>query len=236
MRYTSIMYHKIEDPTSTKSSVTSDNFKKQVSELKRLSVNSYIPGETISSHNSCFITFDDGHKSNYRAAEILKENGLLGCFYVVKDFAYNNHQYLDGDEIRAIADMGHVIGVHGKVHTWWTRFDNYTLAADLLETKKWIEDLTGKAVLHCSAPGGVLNKRVIDCIRNNIPDMAYIRSSKFGSNKDNNTLLNCIAINRDCDMENFRRIVIYNPTHYAIGSIKYNIKEIIKPIYHFVKR
>ena len=232
------MYHAIEEPTSTKSSVTFANYKAQVEELKRLSVNSWIPGELKETENdkSCFITFDDGHKSNYQAAELLTDNGLRACFYVVQDFTINNKEYLDEEEIKAIAGMGHIIGVHGKVHTWWTRFDNKTLSTNLSDTKKWIEDLTGKAVEHCSAPGGVLNRRVIDCIRENIPDMTYIRSSKFGSNKEKDSLLNCIAINRDYDLNDFRKVVIYNPIHYAVGSVKYDIKEMVKPVYHFTKR
>lgn len=237
MRYTSIMYHKIEEPTTTKSSVTPANYKAQIEEIKRKGIRPWMLNASADNYaDKCFITFDDGHKSNYKAAELLIENGLCGCFYVVKDFALNYKEYLNKNEIKAIANMGNFIGIHGKYHEWWTKYDDKTLSADILEVKHWIEDLTGKAVLTCSAPGGVINNRVIECIRKNIPDMPYIRTSKWGTNTEYDTILNCVAINRNYDIKTFRKVVEYNQVHYVVGRVKYDIKEVIKPLYHFIKR
>lgn len=239
MKYTSIMYHKIEKLTTTKSSVTPSSFIEHVKLLKDLHVQSWTLNSVNESNSEClpcFITFDDGHRSNMFAAELLADNGLQGCFYVVKDFAQNNPDYLDEAEIKAIAHMGHLIGVHGKYHEWWTKSDDKTLVSDLKETKVWIEDMIGKPIITCSAVGGVISNGVINCIRANIPDMKYIRTSRWGICDVEDTLLNCIAIDRNCSIDSFRKIVMNDFMFYALGKVKYDVKEIIKPIYHFVKR
>ena len=236
MRYTCLMYHHIEEPASMKFSVSPDRFKAQMEALKRLGVQSWLPGGDVkpSSAAPCFITFDDGHRSNLYAAEILRDMGLKGCFYVVKDFALNDAAYLDEAEIKAISDMGHMIGVHGKVHEWWTKFDDRTLSADLLETKSWIEDLTGKPVVTCAAVGGKIDARVIRCIRESIPDMPYIRTIRFGTNREGDTLLKTVAVTKYVHPGAFCKAITCDPLYYVLGSVGYGIKEMVKPVYHLI--
>lgn len=230
------MYHHIEVPASTKFSVSPDCFRSQMVALKRLGIRSWLPGGNAASSPDipCFITFDDGHKSNLYAAELMRNMGLKGCFYVVKDFALHDPAYMNEAEIKAVSDMGHMIGVHGKVHEWWTKFDDRTLAADLLETKSWLEDLTGKAVVTCAAVGGKINARVIRCIRESIPDMPFIRTIRFGTNRDGDTLLNTVAITKYVHMDAFCKAVTCNPLYYALGTVGYGIKEALKPAYHLI--
>ena len=236
MRYTCLMYHHIEEPASVKFSVSPDCFKAQMKALERLGVQSWLPDGNVATSSAppCFITFDDGHKSNLYAAELLRDMGLKACFYVVKDFALNDAAYLDEAEIKAVSDMGHMIGVHGKVHEWWTRFDDRTLAADLQETKSWIEDLTGKAVVSCAAVGGKIDGRVIRCIRESIPDMPYIRTIRFGTNQDGDTLLNTVAVTKYVNLDSFCKAVTCNSLYYALGTVRYGVKELVKPVYHLI--
>lgn len=237
MRYTCLMYHYIEEPASMKFSVPPDCFRSQMEALKRLGVRSWLPGGNAASSADipCFITFDDGHKSNLYAAELMRDMGLKGCFYVVKDFALHDPAFLNEAEIKAVSDMGHMIGVHGKVHEWWTKFDDRTLARDLLETKSWIEDLTGKPVVTCAAVGGKIDSRVIRCIRTSIPDMPYIRTIRFGTNREGDTLLNTVAMTKYVHQGAFCKAVTCDPFYYAFGSVRYAAKECVKPVYHLIK-
>lgn len=238
MRYTCLMYHYIEAPASIKFSVSPDAFKAQMEALKRLGVPSFLPGEggdPSAQVPPCFITFDDGHRSNLYAAELMRDLGLRGCFYVVKDFARNDPAFLDEAQIKAISDMGHLIGVHGKVHEWWTKFDDRTLAADLRETKSWIENLTGKPVITCAAVGGKINARVIRCIRENIPDMPYIRTIRFGTNEEAETLLRTVAVTKYVHLDSFCKAVTRDPAYYAFGAVRYGVKELLKPVYHLIR-
>lgn len=236
MSYTCLMYHHIEEPASVKFSVSPDRFQAQMEALKRLGIRSWLPDGSVApaSDIPCFITFDDGHKSNLAAAELMRDLGLKGCFYVVKDFALNDPAYLDEAEIKAISDMGHLIGVHGKVHEWWTKFNDKTLAADLQETKTWIEDLTGKAVVTCAAVGGKIDRRVIRCIRESIPDMPYIRTIRFGTNRDDETLLKTVAVTKYVSLDAFCKAVTCNRLYYALGTVGYGVKEMLKPAYHLI--
>jgi len=109
------------------------------------------------------------------------------------------------------------------------------LAADLLETKSWIEDLTGNAVVTCAAVGGKINARVIRCIRESIPDMPFIRTIRFGTNREGDTLLNTVAVTKYVHQGAFCKAVTCDPFYYAFGSIRYAAKECVKPVYHLIK-
>ena len=221
-----------------KFSVTPDRFQAQMALLDRLGVQSWLPGGTIDPNagSPCFITFDDGHKSNLSAASLMRELDLKACFYIVKEFALQDPSYLDESEIKEIAAMGHMVGVHGKTHDWWTKFDDAALTAGLSETRDWLEDLTGQPVVTCSAPGGKTDDRVIRCIRKQIPGLTYIRTSRYGTNREGDTLLNSVAITRSMGLDAFRKTVVYSPARYLAGSVGYGLKEMAKPIYHFFKR
>lgn len=236
MVYTSIMYHFIEDPASMKWSVTPQSFKNQIALIENMGVKTICVGDKMCDDAvpPCFITFDDGHRSNLKAAEILAEHNMRACFYVVKDYSTCNPNYLNASEIRTISQMGHAIGIHGKYHNWWTRYSDEQLVSDLRETKYWIEDITGIGVNTCSAVGGKIDKRVINCLRTNLPELKYIRTSKWGYNNGDSTLLNSIGITTNLSLQDFKKILILDQFYYNKGGAQYLIKELVKPLYHTI--
>ena len=232
------MYHFMGTPCLNKYWIEESEFVKQLALLERLSVQYYIFDKQIEKANNpvCLITFDDGHKSNLLAAQLLIEKGLKGVFYVVKDFSINNPDYLSVDDIKAISDMGHLIGVHGKDHEWWTSKDDLTLIAELKETKNWIEDITGKDVVTCSAPGGVISSKVIQIIKEQIPELKYIRTSRWGINCINEDILNSICIYKNTSLEQFKKIVTPNKSYYLKMGAFHFVKELLKIPYFWIKR
>ncbi len=155
--YTSLMYHRIESPVTRKISVTPENFECQIRAIKDAGVKSKILGDPVQNDKErrCLLTFDDGHKSNLKAAEVLKEYGFVGYFYVVKDYSLRNANYMSEDDIRYISSLGHKIGVHGKDHKHWTSKAPEVLISELKETKEWIEMLTAEKCQFYSVVGGI---------------------------------------------------------------------------------
>lgn len=232
--YTSLMYHEIVDQKITKCSVTSEYFRKQMEALRNAGVCSYDLGGDNDTPEGyfCLLTFDDGHKSNLEAARLLSEMGFKGYFYLIKDYSISNSEYLNEDAIREIAKMGHGIGVHGKDHGHWSKKEPCKLVAELRETKDWIEQITGKEVITCSAPGGVIDQRTIDNIKNEIPELKYIRTSCYGVNNEGDTVLKSIGVLSNYSTGKVLRIAQNDYWEMKKIMTYYYVKETIKPLYH----
>ena len=235
-KYTCLMYHETTSPAKTKYYVSIEEFSKQMELLKELGISSLSLENPFVNDHHVLLTFDDGHKSNYQAAQIMASMGLKGYFYVVKDFSLNNPDYLSEDEIFKMSQMGHTIAVHGKDHKWWTRKSNQQLTDELEETKEWIEGITQKKVITCAAPGGFIDKRVEDCILKNIPDIKYIRTVQVGMNNSTmkSPLINIVPMHTSTSLLLFKYAVCCHPLFYSYLQSIYYSKSILKKVYCFL--
>jgi peptidoglycan/xylan/chitin deacetylase (PgdA/CDA1 family) len=106
------------------------------------------------------ITFDDGYVEQYEYAKILKEMGVRATFYITTHApsikGYEQYELLNTnpDLIAEIAEMGHEIGSHTCTHPDLTILDRYRIEEELKESKKFLEDVTGREVLGFAYPRG----------------------------------------------------------------------------------
>lgn len=229
------MYHQIETPCKNKFYVNVSNFDEQIKFIVTNKIHTFIWGEKYYNKSLC-ITFDDGHKSNLDAARKLYANGIKAVFYIIKDNSLQSDEYLSPDDIREISQMGHLIGIHGKNHEWWTNKTENELISDLLEVKEWLYNITGQPITTCSAPGGRITKKQISIINKHIPELKYIRTSVCSYNKNLLNSINSIAIKNNTSLKTFSNIVTINKLYYMTLYTKYISKEIIKRIlYKFLK-
>ena len=84
------------------------------------------------------ITFDDGGASALLAGEELARRSWRGHFFIATDLI-GRPGYLDWDGVRAVAEMGHVIGSHSCSHpdrmaacTWDQLMDEWSGSAAIL--------------------------------------------------------------------------------------------------------
>ena len=154
----------------------------------------------------CVFTFDDGHLSDLWIAEKLAELGYKADFFLVQNFLHKDaKRYLTPPQVKRIAELGHSIGVHGKSHAWWTSLTPKKLVEDLSEAKHFFEDLTGKEVQGCSAPGGKINAETMKVIQESRL-FNFIRNSKPKRNPINHgPVINSIAIDQSDDLKSFQK-------------------------------
>jgi peptidoglycan/xylan/chitin deacetylase (PgdA/CDA1 family) len=100
------------------------------------------------------ITFDDGGASALPAGEELARRGWRGHFFCVSE-RIGRAGFLDADEIRALREMGHVIGSHSRSHPqrisacpWPELVEEWRSSAAVLA------DLIGAPVASAAVPGG----------------------------------------------------------------------------------
>ena len=226
MKYAALMYHELSTgELKGRFWVSLDLFKRQLDYLDEhdfaiptLRDIGNVTGKKV------LITLDDGHGSNFAAAEELSRRGKKGVFYILKDKSLGDSEYLTEAQIKEISAMGHEIGVHGKDHKFWTLKGDAQLRSEIAETKSWLEELIGRRIETCSAPGGKIDSRVVRLIKSSFPDLRYIRTSRESYNKDvmKSRLLNCVAIRSGTTMKDFAGIVnVSELTHLRLLSMYY---------------
>lgn len=105
------------------------------------------------------LTFDDGHRSNVEALDILEELGAQATFFVTTRACRRDRRYLDAATIRRLAGHMH-IGSHSVTHRRLDQLPDHEVHRELAESKAWIEDVTGNVVDAFSAPSGAIDRRV----------------------------------------------------------------------------
>jgi peptidoglycan/xylan/chitin deacetylase (PgdA/CDA1 family) len=83
--------------------------------------------------------------------------------------------HLAAAEIRDISRLGHEIGSHGLTHSNLAWLGTDDLRAELLDSKKILEDITGKEVSSLSFPFGSWNPRVWACAQ----EAGYTRGTAY---------------------------------------------------------
>lgn len=229
-----LMYHGIGDELD-KFSVTKESFILQlewiVSKGYRICDIKSVAG--FRDLKFCVFTFDDGRLSDHWVAERLAEIGATADFFLVRNFIHKDStRFLNESLVRKVSDLGHSIGVHGKSHSWWTSIDPKKLVKELTDTKHYLEDLTGRAVVGCSAPGGKINSSVVRILEEaNI--FSFIRNSKPFSNPINHGFeINGLAIDKYTNLPSFDQKLSGNKLHLQRLLIAYHGKKIVKDLFN----
>lgn len=234
MKFASLMYHQIADNPKGKFWVSKENFLRQLDWLVENGFKSIdLSAEAPFAEDKCvLITFDDGHKSNLWAARELSQRGFKGIFYIIKNKSLQDADYLNESDLMEIAKLGHLLGVHGKDHKWWTEKSKDLFVSEFTEVSNWLESLTGVSVVSCSAPGGFISPRVVLIINEIFPNVKYIRSSipSYNDNRLEGGLLRSVAICRNTTMDDFKKIVRMDKVFYSCEVAFYYAKVFIKKI------
>jgi peptidoglycan/xylan/chitin deacetylase (PgdA/CDA1 family) len=111
------------------------------------------PSDPRDPHN-LVISFDDGGVTAMRAADILEAHGLRGHFFVTTNYI-GTRGFVTEDQIRALAERGHVVGSHSCSHplrmghcSWTQLLDEWARSCGILG------DILGAPVSVASVPGG----------------------------------------------------------------------------------
>jgi peptidoglycan/xylan/chitin deacetylase (PgdA/CDA1 family) len=103
------------------------------------------------------LTFDDGPSPAYtrQVLDILADHGVPATFFVIGRAAAENPELL-----ARMAAEGHSVQNHTYGHYWLTRYSDATITAQLAQTDRVIEELTGEAPNCYRPPFGAVNDRV----------------------------------------------------------------------------
>jgi peptidoglycan/xylan/chitin deacetylase (PgdA/CDA1 family) len=106
-------------------------------------------------------SWDDGHPLDLRLAELLSRYGLSGTFYVPRDVRWSR---MTETEIRGLSSRFE-LGGHTLHHVLLDRVTDDEARNQLAGSRRWIEDVTGKACRVFCFPGGKYRLRQLSLAR-----------------------------------------------------------------------
>jgi len=194
-----LMYHELEvpgrelcdsDPGYVRYVATAAEFREHLAMLKAngwkgLNVTKSLElmnGNNDQSQASVCLTFDDGCATDLLVAgPLLQENGCNATFYITVDHL-GRRGYLTTEQLRELSNLGLEIGSHSMTHRYLDDLGPDDLKVEIAESKKRLEQTTGRAVLHFSCPGGRVTPNVIQIAREAGYDS--VATSHVGTNRN----------------------------------------------------
>jgi peptidoglycan/xylan/chitin deacetylase (PgdA/CDA1 family) len=127
------------------------------------------------------ISFDDTDAEQYDigAPEMNKYN-FKGVFFIMT-VSINRPGYMSSDQLRRLADSGHVIAAHTWDHHMVTKYTGADFDVQLVKPKQKLETITGKPVEYFAYPFGLWNEAAIPEVEKSGYKLAFILSSKRDS-------------------------------------------------------
>jgi hypothetical protein len=112
---------------------------------------------------SCYITtsWDDGHPSDFRVAELLARHGQRGTFYVPRTAGTET---ISAAKVRELATAFEV-GGHTVHHVTLTETPDDEARREIVESKSWLEEVTGRPCPMFCLPRGKYRRRHLNYIR-----------------------------------------------------------------------
>jgi peptidoglycan/xylan/chitin deacetylase (PgdA/CDA1 family) len=205
------MYHELElpqralcnaDPGYVRYVVPAPMFEAHVARLRArnirgVSVRDALAGGTPSP--SAAITFDDGCETDLLcAAPVLRDAGHGATFYVTVEHL-GRRGFLSKGQLRQLAELGFEIGSHAMTHRYLHDLPMAEIRAELVDSKRALEDVTGVSVVQFSCPGGRWDQRVLRVAREAGYDSLVTSAIGLNSPGTDRFLLKRIPVMRGMD-------------------------------------
>lgn len=108
-------------------------------------------------------TFDDGGESFItKAAPILEKYGFKGVFFISTKYI-GTPGFLTPEQIRELAEIGHVIGSHSHTHPEiFTKLSSEEIKQEWQLSSQVLKDILGEGDYTASIPNGYASKEILD--------------------------------------------------------------------------
>lgn len=110
-------------------------------------------------------SWDDGHKLDLKLAKLLKKYGIKGTFYIApSNREWDEKDLLSNSEIKHLS-QDFEIGAHTLTHPAMTKINYDEAEQEVLESKEYLEKLTGKRIVSFCYPRGKHNPAIQEMIQ-----------------------------------------------------------------------
>ena len=213
-----LMYHGVDDNIwgNTSLFVIPSNFEKQMDYLVE---NGYTTlflseiGNAVNYEKPVIITFDDGYLDMFTIAyPIMKARNIKSNMYIITNWLDGNI-YMTPKMVKSLSDSGLVeIGSHTLNHVHLNKLSYSEQETELIESKKFLEELLGKEVNTIAYPYG---QRNIDTLNITKQYYKFAVTTESGANYSKtcnglSLILKRYNMQRTTSFETFKRFVESN--------------------------
>ncbi len=160
-----LLYHLVMDEPYSEYTylfVRKNDFEAQLLEIKRLGFETYFADEPERADGKpgVVITFDDGYLDNYTTVfPLLQKYDMKATIFLITDMI-GTEGHLTEAQIKEMSESGLVhFGSHTVSHTKLDTLTEYEIQQELVNSKDYIEALTGKTVTALAYPNGVYTEK-----------------------------------------------------------------------------
>lgn len=187
-----LCYHQLRDWRSTDSKVARDYivppaiFSEQMKALADSGYHSILPDELMDyllygkklPSKPFMITFDDTDEDQYTIGlPELEKYGFKGVFFIMT-VSINRPRYMTKEEIKSLADKGHVIGSHTWDHHNVKKYTATDWPVQVEKPTRQLEAITGKKINYFAYPFGLWNPEAIPHVKSYSMRAAFQLSEK----------------------------------------------------------
>ena len=210
-----LYYHSVRESADNEVTITPELLRTQLqyirdegyvtltlSELKAYILNnSPIPAKSI------LITFDDGYMDNYdKAFPILKDLNMVATIFCITSNLDGSY-YLSKEAITEMSNYGIDIESHTVNHPKLNEMTYNEQLAELIESKKTLESITGKKIESIAYPFGDFNDDSIKAAKDAGYTLGFTTKKGLSDRDDNPLKLDRIYISSKYDMDTFKEIL-----------------------------
>jgi hypothetical protein len=157
--------------------------------FRSVTIDNFLNLPPVGDERPILVTFDDGCRSFYQLAlPILSDYDFKVTLFPVAGYLGRSSTWdilpsfphLSSTEVREISDLGHEIGSHTLTHPDLTFLNKADLLTELKDSKKLLEDITGKPVTALSFPFGSWTRNVWETAR----ECGYTHATLYRRHKE----------------------------------------------------
>ncbi len=109
-------------------------------------------------------SWDDGHKLDFKLTTLLKKYGIRGTFYISpKNREFREEDLLSDEEIIKL-NRDFEIGAHTMTHPKLTKISEREAFNEIVDSKKYLENLISEGVRCFCYPCGKYNKKIMELV------------------------------------------------------------------------
>ncbi len=155
------------------------------------------------------LTFDDGKKSDVEhVLPLLQQYEFKASFFPVVNLI-GTEDCLTWNELKYISQCGFSIGSHSMNHPSLTKLTASELQSELVQSKKILEEKTGKPIKQFSIPYGIYNQHIIKTVKESGYGIALTTRFRINHPGDISLMHRC-NIRRSTSFSTFKKLINRN--------------------------
>lgn len=169
--------------------------------------------------NEVYISFDDGHISDYEIAlPLLKKYGLDACFFIVAENLIKNP--LDKQRIIDLSKQGFSIGSHGLSHRKMTYLTEKDQHFEFKESKSILENCIEKKINFFAFPNGRCNSSLIELGKQTGYSILFTTQAKWNKATSNSFIFDRWSIKQNTSLSQIEKVL--TGRKFASHKLKYS--------------